>query len=557
MVFSKAKSIAILSFLVAGCSMIYELLIAQMIGHLTGRMVLWQCLTIGLYLGGLGLGSWRAEKIKNSAVNRYFLLYESFICILGVLSVPFICILHIFYRAFFYEPFQPSPLAPNVFALICEIVVVAIGFFSGAEIPLLAKTWEQQGFAKRSFQSTSVILAFSYFGAFAGSMTYIFILLPKYQYVTSILLTAWMNLVVATFFILISSAKRELLNYITPIIAGFFLILGTTFNQSIYSLSLQNYYYGMQLLDRNYLYLLWNQVSKSPEIEQITTPLQTVDIVIDTPPLKVSKLKRTSNMPPFPPYALYLDQHLQYQSYNEYVYHETMAHIPIEMAGSVPENILILGGGDGLLVRELLKYTKVKSITLIEMDPVILKLAKESDLFLPLNEDSLRNPRVSVIQGDAFHFVRNSESHYDAIFADFPWPFQYDLAKLYSIEFYRQIERILKPDGFCVLDFPIVKSVKSSLDFVEIMTNTLKEARFQTILPMDLNQESFIFLQKSKFGIDFKFRDFGLNYKIPIRENLADLAIHNLEIFTTNKSKSAQINSIFKPVILNVRDPRF
>jgi spermidine synthase len=151
---------------------------------------------------------------------------------------------------------------------------------------------------------------------------------------------------------------------------------------------------------------------------------------------------------------LFINGDFQLHSGNEEVYHEYFAHVPIAAARTVPERVLILGAGDGILAHELLKYPGVKSITMVELDPVILDLARSHPQLQRMNRDSLADPRMRVMTGDAYRFVRDTDKLFDAIYIDFPSPKNFDLAKLYSVEFYAMVHNRLAPGGFAVADVP-------------------------------------------------------------------------------------------------------
>ncbi|GKT32105.1 polyamine aminopropyltransferase, partial [Aduncisulcus paluster] len=128
---------------------------------------------------------------------------------------------------------------------------------------------------------------------------------------------------------------------------------------------------------------------------------------------------------------LYLDGNIQFSSLDEHRYHEALVHPAMNMAPQ-REHILILGGGDGLAARELLKYDTVKDITIVDLDPGVTELAKENLLIRRLNEDALLNERVEIRNEDAFRYLETSESKYDVIIIDLPDPNNEALNKLYT-----------------------------------------------------------------------------------------------------------------------------
>ncbi len=143
---------------------------------------------------------------------------------------------------------------------------------------------------------------------------------------------------------------------------------------------------------------------------------------------------------------LYLDGGLQFSSIDEHRYHEVLVHIPMAQAQS-HHKVLVLGGGDGLVVRELLKYKDIREITLVDLDPAVVELANSNPHLLALNKGSLMNDKVEVIHQDAFEYLEHNKSVYDVIIVDLPDPNNESLNKLYTKEFYSLNRNHLKEAG--------------------------------------------------------------------------------------------------------------
>lgn len=549
----KLLTLIFLGLSTAMCSMIYELLIAQMLGQLTSQLITWQCISIGIYLAGLGIGAWRAETRSRQNSELQFVVIETTLAFLGALLVTFICGMHIIYRTFIYAPLQTNNLRILFFTLTCEIMTLAIGYFAGMEIPIIARIWKYYQTDKliSDTKSSSVILGVSYFGALLGSLLFSLWLYPRFHYVKTSFVAALFSFFSAFLLMVVFRPQLKWKPLIFLFSTGITLYFMIPISEQAYQLALQNYYYGIQLNSIQWTPILLDKVINSPPVHQILTPLQTIDIVYSDTTTDQSLI---NHHPHIPPYRLYLDQRLQYFSADEHNYHESMVHIPIQISSMKPKKVLILGGGDGLLARELLKYSEIESITLVEIDSTLLDLVADHPHFYQLNHNSLKNPKVHVIRGDAFHFARTTQLSFDAIFADFPWPFQYDLAKLYSREFYTQLSKILNPQGFLTLDFPILNNMEHFESYIGIMQSTLLASGFKKTLVMDLNKESFIFAQREAYPLQFYYQKMDFKINIPIEENLTQLKkIPQL----SQSPKESPINSIFKPIILSIVDPRF
>src|SRR5205823_1893357 len=132
------------------------------------------------------------------------------------------------------------------------------------------------------------------------------------------------------------------------------------------------------------------------------------------------------------------------------------AHVPIQLFGPVPADVLILGGGDGLLARELLKYgARVRRITIVEPDPAVARLGARERRLRLLNGGSLDDAKVRVVLADPFFFAASDRERYDAVYLELPAPRDEDTARYFSAEFLRRAAGRLKPEGFGALDYPL------------------------------------------------------------------------------------------------------
>jgi spermidine synthase len=145
---------------------------------------------------------------------------------------------------------------------------------------------------------------------------------------------------------------------------------------------------------------------------------------------------------------MYLDRQLQFSSLDERIYHEALVHPALSMA-SARRNVLILGGGDGMAVREVLKYKDVKSVDLVELDPKVIAMAKRKPISV-LNNRSLLSKRVKVHLQDARIFLPSNAKRYNVVIVDFPDPSDKQISKLYTKEFLQVLTKSLAPGGIIV-----------------------------------------------------------------------------------------------------------
>ncbi len=189
----------------------------------------------------------------------------------------------------------------------------------------------------------------------------------------------------------------------------------------------------------------------------------------------------------------------QVDSDHEEVYHEFFAHVPVILGRAVPRRVLVLGGGDGILVRELLKYPGIERIVLVDIDPTIVDLARTHPVLTGMNHRALDDPRVRVEVGDGYYFVRKSTELFDGIYIDFPYVMDYDVSKLYSSEFYRFVRERMSEHGFAVLDAPDVglftepeegqpQEMAENNDW-PVMQSTIRKSGFATVVPYVSNLE--------------------------------------------------------------------
>jgi spermidine synthase len=184
---------------------------------------------------------------------------------------------------------------------------------------------------------------------------------------------------------------------------------------------------------------------------------------------------------------LYLNGNLQFSSSDEYRYHESLIHTPFGFIRS-PKKVLILGGGDGLGAREVLKYPSVTGITLVDLDPEISRLAQKNNHLVKINNNSLNNKKVTVVNQDAYQFLSKNKTQYDAIIIDLPDPNNPSLARLYSKEFYKLIGLRLQPYGVFVTQATSPFFAKKAYWSI---FSSIQSAGFTSTLPYHVNVPSF------------------------------------------------------------------
>ncbi len=491
----KLKAIYVLTFIVAFCSMLYELLLAQTISLVAGNAIFWYSITVGFFLGSLGVGSILSEKIeKENTIKNLFLVEISlaFFGAFAVCSMRFVQLIDMYFLSH-----GNQKIALFFMLLGSQLVVVIIGFLSGFELPMLMNVANKYSTKKIV---TNRILAVDYFASLFSAILFPIFFITVFNIITVGFLTAIINLIAAIYLvkIFLEKEKKNKSRFIIALLLMGSFFFGILKADNIEKYFSEKYFYYPQALHR--FRDIFLPLKDAPKIETYNSAYQKIDI-IDGQTFNAADIVMDAYTdklvfePDFPiGKELYLNGDWQFNSGTEEIYHEYFAHVPILATDKVPEKVLVLGGGDGMLTRELLKYQDIKEIVQVEIDPEMIRLGKEHPLFLAMNKDSLSNKRVDLKVADAYSFVRDSKDQFDAIYMDFPLAVDYNISRLYSKEFYSFVKNRLKDDGFLVFDAPgIASHIESTENGLRILedkkspwkeyVNTVKSAGFEKIVP--------------------------------------------------------------------------
>ncbi|MDX2248861.1 MAG: polyamine aminopropyltransferase [Bacteroidia bacterium] len=383
-------------FIIAICGILYELLISSISSYFQGSSILHFSIVIGLFLSFMGVGSY-LTKFLNRDLLGWFILFEILLSIVGGFST------FILYFAFSLTPYYYG---------VAFILLGFLGTMIGLEIPILTRIVRQYESLK---DAMAKVLSFDYLGALIASVLFPLILLPSLGLMRTAFAIGMLNLMVAILNIWLF--RTELQGYVRRLIlCG--VVMAVLLSGFIYSFQITGFF------DR-FLYQDEIMLSRQSAYQQIVVTKWNQDI------------------------RLFIDGNLQFSSRDEYRYHEPLVHIPMMLSMS-RERILVLGGGDGFVARELLKYPEVKQIDLVDLDPEITKLGSLHPVFVRLNDSSLNHPKVHIFNEDAYKFVEKSSDFYDVVIIDLPDPNNTSLGKLYSREFYFLLRKRLSVGGVFV-----------------------------------------------------------------------------------------------------------
>ncbi len=490
--------ILINAFLMSFCSLGYQQLLALTLTDSTDDYVLSQTVTLGLFLLGLGIGSLWSGRFASSW--RGLLMVEWGLAFLGTISVGYLFLAEMVLRFFFTPPF-----VWGLYAAAAPLVVM-IGYLTGFELPFLLRS--------NAGLKPGTVIAANYIGAFVATVLVPVFVFPALDVAGTAHVLGLVNFVAASF-ILLEVAPG--FTRIAHLAVGFLIFLVMNFQPVLSQLHLQNIYFSPHFTTTASLFGDWSLWQKLGSPIRIRTPYQWIDVV---PPEFTEAIQGRQD------FQLYLDRKIQFSSGSYQRYHESMVHGGINLLGREPVRVLILGGGDGLLAKELLAYKSVVSVDLVEIDKAMIGLALKQKEIVRLNGGSLKDPRVHVQITDAFQFLRSnganrirfgSESRqksgdaffrgksppgtlYDLVLIDLPFPVNYDLSLLYTKEFYTLVRRTLNPEAVVVLDFPLPGG---SRDHLPDLIHTLKAAGFMR--PFAFGNEDFFVAASARGELNFNY----------------------------------------------------
>ena len=391
-----ATSLYLNVFVVAICGLVYELLAGTLGSYLLGDSVTQFSLVIGLYLSAMGVGAWLSRRIERE-LARAFVEIELAVALVGGASAP---VLFLAFGSVVH------------FQVVLLAFVAAIGVLVGLELPLLMRLLEGQLELK---DLVSRVLTFDYLGALAAAVMFPLVLVPKLGLVRSSLVAGTANAVVALWgtWLLADRLGKRVIGVRVRAIAVLALML-----------------VGVGFADR---FTTWaeDEMYADPVVFAANTPYQRIVVT-----------RGRSG------FQLFLNGNLQFASADEYRYHEALVHPAMMAAEAPPKRVLILGGGDGLALREVLVHPSVEHVQLVDLDPAMTSLSRTFPPLADLNRHSFQDPRVTVTNDDAMVWLdEHDDALWDVVIVDFPDPNNFALGKLYTRLFYRRVLARLAPGG--------------------------------------------------------------------------------------------------------------
>lgn len=390
----------------AACGIVYELAMLTLSTSLNGGGIVATSLIVAGYIAALGLGALLIKPLLARAAIT-FIAVEVLLGIVGGLSAAAL------YVAFAFVDGS---------TLVLAVSTALIGCLVGAEVPLLMTLLQrgrepgQSDLPTDTGRTLANLNAADYLGALIGGLAWPFLLLPHLGMIRGAAATGIINLlaaaIVAVFLLRRVVSGRQLAAALTALAAALALLVTLLVRAQ-----------DIEVSTRQQLYA-------DPIIAHRHSAYQ--DIVVT---------RRDNDM------RLYLDGDLQFSTRDEYRYTESLVYPAL---GGGARSVLVLGGGDGLAARELLRQPGLQRIVQVELDPAVIELARTT--MRDANGGSLDNPRVRVVIDDALSWLRGARSdRFDAVIVDLPDPDTPVLGRMYSTEFYALIDRVLSPGGLMVV----------------------------------------------------------------------------------------------------------
>lgn len=393
-------------FVIAISGLIYELLAGTVASYLLGDSVTQFSTVIGVYLSAMGLGAWLSGFIDRRLLVR-FVEVELALALVGGLSST------VLFFAF---------SRTSAFQVVLYGTVVLIGTLVGLELPLLLRILKDKYALKDLVQR---VLTVDYIGALVAALAFPMFVVPKLGLIRGGLLVGAVNALVG-------------------------LLLTFAFGKGALS---ERVLLRLRVEGVLVLGVLLTGVAMSDRITSMAEDDLYPDPIVFTESSHYQRIVMTRGRASF---QLFLNGNLQFASADEHRYHEALVHpamlVAEDLAGSGARRVLVLGGGDGLAVREILRHPALEQLTLVDLDPSMTRLAREHALLVAQNGDALSDPRVEVVNADAMVWLadlhaRDAALRFDVVIIDFPDPNTFSLGKLYTTRFYKLVRQVLAPDG--------------------------------------------------------------------------------------------------------------
>ncbi len=496
----------------AAAAISFEIIGGSVLTVLLGSSIYYFSLVIGVFLAALGIGGWLSAKLENKLEEKSALI-AGFLSLIGgsaafVIFGGYVLVFEILRGMDFNNIFGflvGVSFGQLFFSFFALAFLFIIGVLAGLLLPLFSRTVAARTALK---DALGKVFFWDYVGALFVSVLLPILFFPALGLIRTSFLMGLMSVLAALAMAVFMRREKIKLRPILflVLIAAFIVNFVGFFNAN----KIENFLEKKQYGDRQILY-------------RGQSPYQKFVFLKDDKSGKIS---------------LYINGQRQFESGEwDETYHKTFVRPAMALKQSAPNlNVLVLGGGDGLALREIFKYENVSKATLVDIDSSLVTAAKNLEEMKALNENAFIDSRVEVVFNDAFKFIEEDAAKYDVVFIDFPDPTDDGLARLYSKEFYLNLKKVLQPDGIVV-----------------VQSGGYMIASHKTIL-LTMEAVGFNVLAFHPIKYDILDQNFGFTLASNGIVSPNDLPLGLRDIFAAApvpKQKSPEeINSIFRPVIV-------
>lgn len=441
----------LITFLVALCSIVYEVAFAQLLSLVFGYTVFMYSITIGLFLFSMGVGALLFSKINKCSFKKISIVFVTV-----ELLIVFFALLGLFLIGWLarFVGIYDSVFISTALMIAGFIPIFVIGLISGLELPILTRMYDKEdGYAH--------ILGVDYFGSLIGTTLFALVMYPYLGIFNTFVVVAFINTFVAFIFALQYNILDKFL-WIFAILFfafSFYAMAHTRLQQQF------DRWYFESVLESIYKKFGFSEAQVSVD-KTLTSAYQTA--VWYT--IFFSNNKTNSDQ------CLNLDRDIQACANWVESYHKGLIYVPMSMINKENLHVLVLGGGDFIVVNFLKKFdSQIARIDLVDIDKKFREEAKQDTFLRQYHQDSYKYDKLTVFNKDALHFLRTNKKKYDLILVDLPGAKHEKLLPLYSVEFFKLIKRALDNDGLVVSWFYPKKGFN---EHAQVLEATLYKAGF-------------------------------------------------------------------------------
>ena len=396
---SKRSRILKLALFATGLSgIVAEYILSTLATYFLGDSIFQWTMILSIMLFAMGLGSRISASFEKNILEKF--LWAEFALSLLTSTAALSCYVVMGYT--------------NYVAVFIYGFAIAIGLLIGMEIPLVTRINENNEELRTNIAG---VMENDYYGSLIGGLFFVFVGLPYLGLTHTPFVLGGINFLVAIFLFWklrnhINPLPRKIFTALIPVL--FFTLLFLAYGANEIILHGEQERYGDKVV-----------FSEQTRFQKIT----------------ITQYKEH--------YWLYLNGSKQLCTFDEWLYHEPLVHPAMHLSMNT-KSVLILGAGDGCAIREVLKYKQVEQITLVDIDPEMTKIGMSNPIFTKMNDSAYYDPKVKVVNNDAFQFLENTDQFYDVMILDFPDPKSIDINRVYTKEFYQLCSRRLRKNGVIV-----------------------------------------------------------------------------------------------------------